>query len=215
MSALSSFGARGGMLPFITAPIPRDRYARSGGVTVAPRRCCRDGGPDRMTHGMVRRAAALACLGATGCLGAIGDPGSETAPPGTDNAAGGPMSMSGPAITAPGQPAAPPAGPGSAAADRCATAAASVEPAPIRLLNSRDYGNPVRGLLGASSAAENAIAGFPPDAVVGFDNDAAALAALPALVEQQSSAAAALAAAANLGVMSPCPLAAGNDACAT
>lgn len=89
------------------------------------------------------------------------------------------------------------------------------EVATVRALNRREYVNTVRDLLriDASTATEVA-AGFPPDAIVGFDNHADSLVASDLLVEQQFYAAEDLSLAVDLTAVMPCDPATGEVECA-
>jgi uncharacterized protein DUF1592/uncharacterized protein DUF1588/uncharacterized protein DUF1585/uncharacterized protein DUF1587/uncharacterized protein DUF1595 len=109
-----------------------------------------------------------------GCIGNIGGGGDEVGGPGT-----------GPEGTDP----------------ECIDAVPDTEPVIVRMLNRREYENTVRDLLGVPT---DVVQSFPPDAIVGFDNQAQSLVASSLLVEQQLDAAEVFAAAADVNAISPC-----------
>lgn len=87
--------------------------------------------------------------------------------------------------------------------------------ATVRALNRREYVNTVRDLLRLdASTAIDAAAGFPPDAIVGFDNHADSHVASDLLVEQQFYAAEDLSESALLTAVLPCDPANGEAECA-
>ncbi len=88
-------------------------------------------------------------------------------------------------------------------------------PSSIRALNRREYANTIRDLLGLDAATAAAtVEGFPPDAIVGFDNHADALVASDLLVEQQFDAAESLAESIDITALVACEPGASEDECA-
>jgi hypothetical protein len=87
--------------------------------------------------------------------------------------------------------------------------------ASVRALNRREYANTIRDLFELDAAViDDAVAAFPPDAIVGFDNHADSLVASDLLVEQQFHAAETVSAGVDVAMSLPCDPADGESECA-